>query len=49
METQETPTVKTLLRRKNKAGDILFPDLRIYYSYKNQTVCFGIKTDYRSI
>ena len=31
METQKTLNSQTILRKKNRAGEIMLPDLRLYY------------------
>jgi len=31
MKTQNTPIIKTILRKKNGAGEIMLPDFRLYH------------------
>ena len=39
METQRPQVGKAVLRKKNEAGEIRFPDFRIYY-WVGQKVCY---------
>ena len=31
MKTQNTPIIKTILRKKTRAGEIMLPDFRLYH------------------
>ena len=48
METQKTPNSQSILRKKNGAGGINLPDLRLYYKASHQdSMALAQKQKYR--
>ena len=48
METQKTPNSQSILRKKNGAGGINLPDLRLYYKASHQdSMVLAQKQKYR--
>ena len=50
METQKTPNSQSILRKKNGAGGINLPDLRLYYKASHQdSMALAQKQKYRPV
>ena len=50
METQKTPNIQKVLRKKNIVGDIMLPDFRPYYKAAViKIVWYWHKKTYRSM
>mgnify|MGYP001357016671 CR=1 FL=1 len=48
METQQTPNFQTILRKMNRAREIMLPDFRLYYEATIiKTVCCWYKIRYK--